>query len=362
MCPNYHESQNPGKLSEPTLSKAELKRNKVLLYYAFALLLLTKEVPGHVKKKLDNEDLSILVNNLTALAINQVAKRKQKLQDIGTSPKKYVKIFTNAYAGQMRPVKMAIKESEKKLDLKKKKNNSKGSEIKTPTKRHLEIVSEYLKDIPSAKEVGNQQKILIVAGPIGSGKTELLKQLKPKNMVNIDLDVIRGKLDPDYNQANQHDIQRVREESWFVSDLILMRALEEGKSVIIQTPLHRRSRWMNDERLLYAKKQGIPIEINMILRPWPDCLSRNINRQSRSATLKDSYKSMNGMSVLVELVQKFGNITKVNLVNFYPMFKQTQILNSEAFFDQYLKLISYAAKRPDIFSIYKKSTDLQILD
>ena len=276
--------------------------------------------------------------------------------------KEHVTIMADSFAGQMRSVKLRIKRSEKKLGLKKKKNNPKDSEIKTPTKRHLEIVSEYLKDIPTAKEGGNQQKILIIAGPIGSGKTELLRQLKPKNMVNIDLDVIRGKLDPNYNQANQHDIQRVQEESWFVSDLILMKALEEGKSVIIQTPLHRRSRWMNDERLLYAKKQSIPIEINMILRPWPDCFNRNIHRQSRSATLKDTYKSMNGMSVLIELVQKFGNITKVNLVNFYPMFKQMQILNSEAFSDQYLKLMAYAAKRSDIFSVYKKSTDLHILD
>lgn len=359
MSFNYQENAKPSNSSIVILSKAELKREKVLLYTAFALLSLTREVPKHVKKELDTKDLSILVNSLKAIAIVEATRFERKFKTIGTSPKKYVEIFANAYAGQMRPVKMAIKESEKKLGLKKKKNIQTNREPITPTERQLEIISEYTKDIPPAKEVRKNQKILIIAGPIGSGKTELLRQINPKDMVIIDLDVIRGKLDSKYNQTNQHDIRRLQEESWFVSDLILMKALEEGKSVVIQTPLHRRSRWMNDKRLLYAKKHGIPIEIRMILRPFTDCIERNLQR-SRSATLRDAYKSMNGMSVLIELVQKFGNISNVELHDFYSLKRESQLLNSVAFYDQYHKLMSYAAKRPKIFRIYKKEEELKV--
>jgi len=368
MCPNYQESQKSGESSEPTLSKAELKREKVLLYTAFALLSLTRGVPRHVKKVLDTNDLPILVNSLTAIAIAEATRFEQKFRTIGTSPKNYVGIFTNAYAGLMRPVKRAIKESEKKLGLKKKKNIQTSRELITPTERQLEIISEYTKDISPAKEVGKNQKILIIAGPIGSGKTEILKQEDTKDMVLIDLDIIRSKLDPSYDQTNQRDIRRLQEESWFVSDLILMKALKEGKSVVIQTPLHRRKRWMNDERLLYAKRHEIPIEIKMILRPFTDCIERNL-RRSRSASLRDSYKSMNGMSVLIELVQKFGNISNVELHDFYPLKRESQLLNSVAFYDQYLKLMSYAAKRnlmsyaakrPEIFKIFKKEEELKV--
>lgn len=360
MSLNYQENVKP--------NKAELKREKVLVYHAFALLSLTREVPKHVKEELGTDDLPILVKRLTALAITQTAKRGKKLKTIGTSPEKYVETFTSAYAGQMRPVKIAIEKSEKKLGLKKKINIQKSREPITPTERQLEIVSEYTKDISPAKEVGKNQKILVIAGPIGSGKTEILKQEDTKDMVLIDLDIIRSQLDPTYDQTNQRDIRRLQEESWFISDLILMKALEEGKSVVIQTPLHRRKRWMNDERLLYAKRHGIPIEIKMILRPFTDCLERNL-RRSRSATLRDSFKSMNGMSVLIELVQKFGNISNVELHDFYHLKRQSQLLNSVAFYDQYLKLMSYAAKRnlmsytakrPEIFKIFKKEEELKV--
>jgi predicted kinase len=226
--------------------------------------------------------------------------------------------------------------------------------------RHREIIDALTKDIPPAKEVGQQQKVLIIAGPFAGGKSEILEHMDTKNMVVIDLDVIRKMLSKDYDPTNQQDIQREREESWKVSDLLAIESIKQGKSIVMQTALHRRSRWLKDPTITFANENNIPIEICMILRPVTDCINRNIHRD-RSVTMADQFESMNGMDVLIKFVQKYKMVKSVSLIDFYPLIKNTHLLSPIAFQYQYMKLLEYANGRPELFKIHTSINDLAIL-
>lgn len=303
-------------------------------------------------------------NNLTASELFDSAEQRyspyaDKFKAIGITPRDHVVMYSEAFAGNLRPVKEILEKSEKKMDRKQVKASLATENPVEMQARHARIVHELIKNVPAASEIGIEQKIIIVAGPFAGGKSEILKHKDLSNLVVIDLDIIRRMLSADYDPVDQRDIQRVREESWKLSDLLAMEALKQGKSVLMQTALHRRKRWLNDPCVNYAKERDIKIEIDMILRPVTECMNRNITR-TRSTTMKDLYQSMNGMDVLIKFVQKFGNVSSVNLIDFYPMLKETQSFSPLAFEYQYRKLIQYAKRRPEIFNIYTRKSELEI--
>ena len=122
-----------------------------------------------------------------------------------------------------------------------------------------------------------------------------------------------------------------------ISDKLLMMAQKQGKSVLIQTALHRKDRWLNDVSLNFAQENEIPIDIEYIARPFEECLMRNAGRD-RLALLQDLYESMKGITTLKAMIEKFSMITKVTITDFHKLNREHSVYPSLAFEKLYLIL------------------------
>jgi len=339
--------------------QAGKKDSLSLLKVAAYINIIQNHIPG-LPTITDHDDRAVGETELFKTATLRMTRYAKNLNDIGLNATEHVELYSASFSGDMRTAKKLIKKSEKRIGRSRVKHSWSPDEAELHHAKHKKLVENLLQGIPRAKDVCETQKILILAGPYASGKTEVFtKAFENNNMLSIDLDLIRKLLKDDYNSENQLHIEQVRRESWIVSDLLAKEALRRGISIIMQSALHRKSNWMNDETLRYAKENNIPIEINMILRPVTECMTRNLNRP-RSVAMKDLYTSMNGVNVLIKLVQKYGNIAKVRLIDFYPLLRSQQMLSPKAFKYYYEKLIAYAKKKPEIFSIEIPDKDLEV--
>lgn len=338
------------------------KSEAIELARSLALILYVNHGSRHAQQLTTANDSVIHRDVLPQLAIARTSKHKDKLVSIGLTPQSHVEIFSEAFLGNLKSVKRIAKAASRRLNNKNYVASKSNEDVDVRNARHKRIVENLLKETPTAKELGVQQRIVMVTGPMASGKSETYKNsLQSKEFVMVDLDEIRKYLMINYDPSNQNDIQRVREESWQVSDLLVMEALKQGKSVLMQTPFHRRSRWLKDKNIIYARDNHIPVEIYMILRPMHDCISRNIDRDKRSTSMKDLLASMNGMAVLMKFVKKFANVSKVTLIDFWPLLERVQHLSPKLHKAQYQKLRKYAELRSDIFVVEEQDSELEIL-
>lgn len=231
-------------------------------------------------------------------------------------------------------------------------------------KKHTQIVDQILKEIPTAKEQDREQKIEIIAGPFAAGKTEVVRtRLEAKGFLEIDLDDIRGMLMKDYNPESQADVQRVREESWMVSDLLFRKALETGRSVRIQTALHREERWLTDQNIILSQNMKIPIELYMVARPFSDCLVRNMVREGRSVALLDQLQSIHGMAVLTKFIKRFDNVRKVVILDFYPLIEKQTGMKCVVGRRMYEEMMHYAKNEAKIdMEVREQAFDIEVID
>jgi hypothetical protein len=306
--------------------------------------------------------------------INEAGDRLEPLTPIGKSSGlnaiEYVHAYISAFTGNRKALNNIIRRSEMRMRRDKVVSSIESRQEKRKMKfGHKRIIKELLEDIP----ISSNPTLTIVAGPFAGGKTEIIERLlKNEKSLIIDLDVIRQLLMEGYDPTDQAHVQRVRKESWIVSDMLLKKALKTGRSVIIQSALHRKERWINDEALLYAKRNGIPVKIEMILRPITDCIIRNLHRDRKTA-LKDLLESMNGMSVIIDLMRKFGKPSKEEdqkpfedrmfttvLLDFHPLVKKEQVFLPKMFRDLYEKLIKFASNHPNM-RIVDMEKDLSVL-
>lgn len=305
----------------------------------------------------DRNETSLWKINQT---ISGVAKRADdKLQTVAMGVLDYFAAYNafhsknaEVFAGHL------VEKTEAKLNLDSVPTTLETRDPKEVEKKHIAIIDEILGEIPVSKK-GNQ-RLIIVAGPFAGGKSETVhSKLDTRDVLEIDLDVLRGRLMTGYDQSNQKDIQKVREESWVLSDILLKKALQTGRSVIIQTALHRQDRWLNDANLIYANQNHINMDIYMVLRPVADCLARNVKRNGRTVSFKDLTESVYGMSVLPKVIEKFKNTNKVVLLDYFPLIESTTGLKCEYGRGQYEKLIKYAEKQ-QAMHVQRQHVDIHV--
>lgn len=298
-------------------------------------------------------------NSITHMnrVINEAENRAQKrLATVGMSTSEYYMAY-NAFHIESGAifVDRLVNQTEERLNLESVTPTTSLLTVDEVAKKHARIIEQLLEKVPVA---GNKQKLIIVSGPFAGGKSETIhSKLDLEGVLEIDLDVLRGLLMNGYDPTNQKDIQRVRGESWILSDIILRTALETGRSVVIQTALHRESRWLNDPNLIFASENHIDMEIYTVLRPIADCLARNVRRSGRTVSLKDLVQSINGMAVLPKLIEKFQNTRKVTLMDYYPLVEARSGTN---FFGKkmYNDLMTYAKAKK--MHIEEQDVDIQI--
>ncbi len=305
------------------------------------------------------EALSPNPPDLIDLASKKLTRYANNAGHIGLDLNEYIDLMVASIVGDQATIANVISKSEQRMH----RDNVIESVFETSAKelyeKHMSIVKMLLKGVKKSRH----QKLTILAGPYAAGKTEVFENRfnTYKDQVSIDLDKIRELLMVGYDPTSQEDIQKVRVESWMVSDLLLKTALKHKYSCIIQTSLHRKSRWIDDPSVRYAKKNGIPIEVHMLLRPVTDCLDRNMNRD-RSAAIRDLMDSMHGAATLIDFVKKFGKGVRVHLIDYYPLIEREQHILPVAFRDEYLSLLSYALRRKDVFvDYYVEEDDLPVL-
>lgn len=329
--------------------------SEVVLTSAALLALVSTDFPSSDPILYPEEQFLTLDSLLTA-ACERIAPLLPDIDETGLTVVENVGLYVQAFLGERAALSQLFQKSEEVLgrDIVKK-STSEMSE-RAMKQKHKGIVKTLLKEIPKNKK----PSLTIVVGPFAGGKSELIEsELVNNESLIIDLDVIRQLLMPEYDPTNQDHVARVREESWILSDLLLRSALESGRNVTVQTSLHRAKRWLNDKSLKYAKKHRIPVNIKMILRPYPDCIARNWHRE-RKAAPKDLFDSMNGMEVIIDLVKKFGKRMNVELYDFYPLLQRMNGISPKMFRAEYERLMKFAATRKNI-SIVNQGADLAVL-
>lgn len=287
------------------------------------------------------------------------------LESIGMKAPDYMAANEALWHGQRKKLDKITRKSERKVKRKPISSQQKDRKrLDLSTEKYQKILNFYLGEKPEGRIVipAPSQKIYIFGGATGAGKTELIKKmLSQVDAVNIDLDVIRELLMPNYDPTNQKHIALVREESWAISDEIFMEALRRGKSVIIQSSLHRRDRWIEDPGLQFAKNNNIPIHVEMILQTSVECTWRNLHRD-RSVILGDLLDSMGGMNVIDDLVQEYPNIAHVNIRDFYQLFKSKYGFLPKTHLEQYQSLMKKAKVKSNIYTIIRERKALEVVN
>lgn len=327
-----------------------------VLFAATALLnLIRSKLPTTEPiQYLDEQEISL--RSLHDASCDRLAPLLPDVKETGLDVEDHVRAYTYSFIGDTRGLANLVRKSEAALQRDKVHSSLDDADMHKMKARHRALVKQLLKEVPSSAN----PTLTIVAGPFSGGKSELIETLmKDKGKLVIDLDIIRQLLMDGYDPLNQDHVKKVREESWLISDLLLKTALKKRKSVVIQTALHRKKRWINDKSLEYARQHNIPIDVKMILRPISDCILRNWHRD-RKVVLKDLLDSMNGMSVVIDLVKKFGNNISVELFDFYPLLKNRQGIIPRLFRDQYERLIKFTGTRKNI-KIIDQLSDLAVL-
>lgn len=293
--------------------------------------------------------------------ISTVAQRAdEKLSSVAMG----VLDYFSAYAALHNPnanilVKQMIDKTEAKLNLASIQTTMESMNPIDIEQKHSKIIKEILSEVPVAKK--GHQKLVIVGGPFAGGKSETVhSKLDMSGILEIDLDILRGRLMTGYDQSSQQDIQMVREESWLLSDILLNKALATGRSVVIQTALHREKRWLTDINLNFAAKQGINMEIYMVLRPISDCLARNVKRNGRTVTFRDLIESTNGMAVLPKVIETFKNTQKVVLLDYFPLIDSTTGVKCVFARKEYNDLINYAELKRAKMHVQRQHVDIHV--
>lgn len=314
-----------------------------------------KYLEDTVKGRIDKTTLS----RINAAVSEAKTKVDEKLETVAMS----VPDYFSAYSAFHKPggdvlVNQMVEATERKLNL-----SSVVSTLATQTeeevgKKHAGIINKILSRVRSTRP--KDQRLVIVSGPFAAGKSETVhSRFDLGNVLEIDLDILRGMLMEGYDQSSQEDIQRVRGESWVLSDLLLRRALESGRSVLIQSALHR-DRWLTDANLNFAQSKGIGMDIYMVLRPVSDCLVRNVKRSGRTVSFKDLTQSIGGMKMLPKIIEKYDNTQKVVLLDYYPLVQEGTGMICEFGNEDYVNLLDYAKRKQNNWHVQRQSVDIHI--
>ncbi len=295
-----------------------------------------------------------------SLTVNQAAKRTdEKLATVAMG----VSDYFAAYRALHSPwadgyVESLIAQTEARLNLSAVQPTVVLESMEKIEKKHSKLLGEILEEVPVAKK--GEQKFIVVSGPFAAGKSETVhSRLDTNGVLEIDLDILRGRLLRGYDQTDQKDIQKIRTESWVFSDVLLKKALETGRSVLIQSALHR-ERWLNDVNFAYASKNKISLNIYMVLRPLSDCLVRNVKRGGRTVTFKDLAESTGGMRLLPRMLQKFGSSSHVVLMDYYPLIEASTGLSCVFGRKDYNELIDFAKSKSGGMKVEPQPVDITI--
>lgn len=227
------------------------------------------------------------------------------------------------------------------------------------------VAKQYVDKLKLEPKPEGSSKIYLFAGPTAAGKTEALESLQdniniPDDAITLDLDLIRPLLMEGYIASNQDHVASTRALSWYTSDLIATMVLEKNYSLVIQSPLHRLERVLQDQTLTYAREKNIPITINYVLRPVVDCFLRSLHRE-RGILIEDLITSMDGIKNLTEILESYPNIEKLNLIDFYPFFKQLQGTLPILYLEEYFNLLSNLQSKNKV-TVYRKKTNYPVLN
>lgn len=332
-----------------------------LLEVAVFLLLIPRTKKESISELISGNFYDEAWSELSEIIKDSISETEDKLATIGLTMSQYLILYQASYQEDgLSIIEEIIDESEDLIERDEVIPTLLEVDREELINKHERIVEKILEKV----SVSENQKVNIIAGPFAAGKTEVVRtRLDDEDRLEIDLDEIREMLLEDYDAEDQKDIQKVREESWMLSDLLFKTALETGRSVLIQTALHRKERWMNDKNINLAEELAIPIEIYMILRPFSDCLVRNMCREGRSVAIKDQYESMDGMSVLVDFIKRFQNIKKVVFLDFFPLLERETGRTCKISQKKYEALMNYAKHDALIeMEVREQKFDIEIIN
>ena len=135
----------------------------------------------------------------------------------------------------------------------------------------------------------NKQWLLLMAGPMGSGKSFAIQWMLNKNIMKfndgypciIDPDHIRQQL-PEWDSLNQHNCMtagyKTQKEAGLIAEIALYKALNSGMNVVFDSTL-RDVKWF-EQLIVHLKQSYVNLNIGVI-HVWCDRSTAIIRTQKR---------------------------------------------------------------------------------
>lgn len=245
---------------------------------------------------------------------------KESLKRIGLTPQTYIEAIAAMVTNNTHTLNRLIDASEQLMGRKKSRKEHAEASIQTEydselMKKHQIIIDEYLSEV----EPTEQPHIIVIVGPPGCGKTEVFKQdpdCQKGKAVNIDIDEIRKKLRPDFNPKDQSEVEAFREEAWRFADNLMAQCIASKRSIVMQTPLHRRKTWLKNPLLHEAiDHKQYDVRVKVIMRDVHDSFRRAMLRgmpmdeqsdvEGRMVALGDFIEAVKGYEVVESFVREY---------------------------------------------------------
>ncbi len=245
----------------------------------------------------------------------------ESLNRVGLTPETYLDAISAMVSNNRLRLSYITWKSERLMGRKKSRNISTESAfqpIYAPKKmeEHQTLINTYLNEV----EPSENPNIIVLVGPPGCGKTEVFKQdedCQPGKAVNIDIDEIRKKLKPDFNPKNQQEVEEFREVAWRFADNLMAQCIATKRSMVLQTPLHRKKTWLNNPMLHTAiDKKQYAVRVKVIMRDVHDSFRRAMLRgmpvdatsrvEGRMVALGDFIEAVRGYEVVESFCREYN--------------------------------------------------------
>lgn len=236
---------------------------------------------------------------------------KESLRRVGLTPETYLEAISAMVSNNRLRLSYLTWKSERLMGRKKSRNiftESAFQPIYAPKKmeEHQTLINRYLNEV----EPSETPKIIVLVGPPGCGKTEVFNQdedCQPGKAVNIDIDEIRKKLKPNFNPKNQQEVEEFREEAWRFADNLMAQCVATKRSFVLQTPLHRKHFWLDNQLLHDAiDKKQFSVRVKVIMRDVHDSFRRAMLRGMPMDANSDVEGRMVALGDFIEAVRGYG--------------------------------------------------------
>ncbi len=165
-----------------------------------------------------------------------------------------------------------------------------------------DIKAQIVHEILDGKEATDPKMIVILAGPMGAGKSLAREGVLVQNshIVSADPDALREHAIPGYDHKNRAHIEASSEIAHHLSDEIFDEALRRNLNVFYEGSFRKLDK--NLEQILDCVAKGYKVVLTYVYTPLEECLRRAVIYRDRTVPLKAIIESGMGLINFLTLI------------------------------------------------------------